>query len=91
MILVRAVLAEDYEGVVLVAGRPADAANTPYAGEQGGAVGGALRQVPPIEGDQIQAGRRQIQAQRRAAAQADFPAAPVDDPDSAGNEVVFLS
>ena len=71
VVLIGLPVAEDHEGVVLVAGGAPDASGALDAGAQGGAAGTALHQMRAVESDHIQIGAREIQAQGGAPAQTD--------------------
>ncbi len=89
-LLLRAMLAEDHKGVVLVAGRAAGAADALHTGAQGRALGGALAQVMAIEGDEVEVGAGKIQAEGGAPAERDRLLPQIFDPHRAGDEIELL-
>ncbi len=80
-------LAEDDEGVVMVAGGAPDTAHALDAGTQGGAVQAALHGMAAVKGDKVQVPPVEIQAEGGGLAQAQLAAAPVDDPHRAGDKI----
>ena len=90
IVLVGVPVAEDHEGVMLVAGSAPDAAGALNAGAQGGAAGTALHDVSAVEGNHIQIRALEIQAQGGAPAQADGLLPLVPHQDGPRDEIVFL-
>ena len=90
VVLPGVMVAEDDEGVVLVAGGPPDAAHALLAGAQGGAVQVPLLDVSAVEGDEVQVRPVEVQAQAHNPAQGHRFGPPVGQPYGPGDEVVRL-
>ena len=90
LILVGVVVAEDHEGVVVVAGGPSDALHALDPGAQRGAVHHAFQRVTAVEGDEVEVSPLYIQTQGGAPVQPDGGRPLVDHPDGPGDEVIPL-
>ena len=90
VILPRVPLAQDHEGVVLVAGHAPGAAHPLHAGAQGHPAGPALPGVAAVEGDHVQISPAEVQAEAHHPAQPDGGGPGVGHAHSPGDEVLLL-